>query len=246
MSTVLKDQAAAARLAIAESDRRSKNEAELAAIAAARNRAKTATELIAQAFSVRSTLADHAVVVPPLAAHRRKEAGDGRTGLRRAATQLTDPDRQLTGLLNGQSVQSALKQAEDLAKALTSSAQAAVEERRKALRPDGLDSPVPDIPGHASIVFKLRTAKARLEEAVIAVALSALPERLRRLEEAADTWRALRPILDAHIAALPPAIQRFFQAAATEAGAPWSLVTPEVRSWLDEPDRRDQYRVRLG
>lgn len=246
MTSVLKDQAAAARLAIAESDRRSKNQAELAAIAAARVRAKSAADLIAQALSVRESLAQHSVVPQRLPASRRKAAAEGRTALRRAATQLTDPDRQLTNLLNGQSVQGALKQAEDLAKALTSSAQAAVEERRKALLPGDLDRPVPDIPGQPGIVLRLRRAKTRLEEAVVAVPLSDLSERLQRLEEAAETWRTLRPTLDAEVAALPPAIQRFFQAAATEAGASWSLVTPEVRDWLDEPGRGEQYRVALG
>ena len=246
MNSVFKEKATALRLALSDWDQRSKNEAEVAAIAGARNRAVAAGDAIERNLSVRSALEARGVVVSGLPAPRRKDAGEGRTALRRVATQLADPDRPVTSLLNGSSVQSALKQAEDLSRVLASAAQAGVEQRRRTLRPDDLDAPVPDLPGQIPVSSKLRLAKARLEEPVVGVAVPDLLDRLQSLEAAADIWRRLRPELDAHVAGLPLAVQRFFQAAATDEGATWSLVTAEVRSWLDEPGRGEQYRVRLG
>ena len=243
-TTVLKDQAAATRLAIAELEERSREQAERTAIATALSRARNASDSIALALVVRQELSDAGAALSSISSSRRKDAAEGRTGLRRAATLLADPSRQLTALLNGQSVQNSLKHAEEVCRALESTLRAAVEAQRVALRPADLERPIPEVPGHSRTVFTLRRAKDLLIEPVQNVPLPLLPQRLTDLRDAATNWQQLRPQLDAEVEALAPALRLFVEAATSENGASWALVVDEVRNWLDE-GHGESYRVTL-
>jgi hypothetical protein len=253
--TMLKDQAAAARLAIAELEKRSQDEAEQTAIATAQSRAKLAGDVIAEAMNVSDELRGLGVKVSSLPQARLKDATDCRTTLRRTATAVANPDRSLTSLLNGPSTQKALKQGEDIARSFATTLVASVERYRATLRPSDLDRPVPNLQDHMSTVLALRGVKLQLEASTPTIGgmpmadmpsqLRSLPESCRLLRAAADTWLELRPSVDSRVAALPRPVQRFLEAAAREGGAEWSLITPEVRTWLDESDHGNPYKVCL-
>jgi hypothetical protein len=240
----LSSRASAALFRLAEAEQRAQDAAEVSAIENARARADRAGKVLAEAMSARTRLVEQGVAVAPLALPKRKEASDSRRALRTAAAAFSDPEIQLTNRLNGESVQKGLKRAESVGSALVRALNTAVESERVRLRPSGLDSPIPDVPGKESIVVKLTNLKRTLDAPVDNVTPDDLPQLLEKMRRAAETWTNLRPTLAAEIDRLPAAVQAFVHAAGTDDGAPWSLLTSEVRMWLDVEGRGEAYRVR--
>lgn len=240
----LQARATGALLRLAALDEKQQSDAETSAIENARSRAETTLTLLDESISAARVLSEMSVELIPLEPRRRKDAGDSRRALRTAASAFLDPDTPLTNRLNGQSVQGALKQADDVARAVLKGLNAAVNSERLRLLPADICEPIPDVPSKFAVYRRVRNAKERLETPVESRRASDLPVVLRQLHEYAATWAQLRPELQAAIAELPPEVRGFVEAASTDEGVPWSQLTRPVREWLDEGDHGETYRVR--
>lgn len=226
---------------LVEKDR---SEEETRAITTARDRATATTLRLRGLQDRRTALVSLGLSVAPLAPTRRKSAGDARTALRSAASALTKVGSDVTSRLNGPGVQNALKQGEELAAVLESALIASANAERLRLRPDGLDDALPNVPGKYSLNARLERLRHRLNVSVSSADLPTIQETIETIRQARSDWDQLRPGLDAAIGVLPLAVQRFLSAAHNDEGAPWALITDEVRAWLDEGDNARSLRMR--
>jgi hypothetical protein len=243
-TSTLQARATAALLRLSALDQKEQSAAETSAIETARSRAETSLTLLNECLTTSAQLADLSVHVVKLDARRRKEAGDSRRALRVAAAAFLDPDTPLTNRLNGASVQGALKQADDVARALVRALNASVDAERVRLRPSDIDDPVPDVPGNFAVYRRVKDAKAKLDQVVENRAVSELTSLVGQLRDSAAVWGQLRPQLYAAMSELPPEVRGFVEEASMEDGVPWARLTVAIRAWLDEGDHGDTYRVR--
>jgi hypothetical protein len=240
----LQTRAATALLRLAALDQKHQNDAETSAIENASSRAETILGSLNDAVAATGELVALKIPPIPLDKRKRKDAADSRRALRTAAAAFLDPDTPLTNRLNGDSVQGALKQAQEVAKAVEKNLNATVDAERLRLGPPDIAKPVPDVPNKFSVYRKVKEAQRVLETPVENRAVSDLVAVLRQLRESAGVWSQLRPELDAAIAELPSEVRRFVEAASCEDGVAWVALTPAVRNWLDEGDHGETYKVR--
>lgn len=237
----LADRATQALLALADQADRKKTEAERNAISTACNRAEALTARLTTCSDIETELVARGVAhsrpsIPPHAARSI-------TNLRRVATQATDPSQHLTERLRAGAVQDSLGSAEAIAKSLEQSLQKAGNAEQKRLRPEGLDQPLAAMPGSESLqvrISRIRSAWSRPFTGPI----EQLPAAVDSWRQHAADWDDIQRELSRRLADLPPEIRTFIEAAASDVGAPWSLVTAAVRDWLDTDARGDGYKVR--
>ncbi|MEU7800672.1 hypothetical protein AB0B10_15510 [Micromonospora arborensis] len=228
-------------LTLADRADRKRTEAELATIATACNRAETLTASLKDCTRIGEELSflDVEYSRPAISPSARNTIAN----LRRAATEASNPDRDLTERLRGGAVQDALKAAEVilslLERALT---RAAVEEQRRLI-PVDLDRPVPAMPGRESLHVRISRIRLSLSKAYNGTAQGA-PAAVERWRRDSTEWEEIRTEIDRILAEFPSEIKAFLEAATGGSGAPWSLVTPAVREWLDSDDNGEGYGVR--
>ena len=87
--------------------------------------------------------------------------------------------------------------------------------------------------------------QTRLQRKVENLAPGELAQRLQLLVDAAESWTAERPRLDEGLDRQHPEVRDFLRQAATEDGAPWSLLTPVVQRWLGDPENTASLRIVL-
>ena len=163
--------------------------------------------------------------------------------LRTTATVADDPGQSLTERLRGSAVQDALKAAENAAKSIEQALINAADTERLSLKPSDLDSPVAALPGSESIQPKILRLRTIFSDRFKRDPFASLPETVKRWHTAAAEWKTLREGLEMSVAQLHPEIKAFVEAAASENGAQWSLLTPQVREWLDTDDNGEGYKV---
>jgi hypothetical protein len=237
----LAERANQALLALADRADRKKTEAELAAITAACTRAEALTVRLVACTRIDAELASRGVSharpsVPPPAAKAIPN-------LRRTATQAADPGQDLTERLRGGAVQDALKAAATTAKHLEQALIRTAETERVRLTPDDLDRPIATMPGNESLQARIRKIQTSLSQPFTGPVdqVAAVVDRWRQY---AGEWEGVRGEVSRRLAELPLEIKAFVEAAASEGGAPWSMVTSEVREWLDADGHGDGYEVR--
>jgi hypothetical protein len=144
------------------------------------------------------------------------------------------------------SVNQALEAAEKFSRYLDSALNRSVEKKRQEILPDGIDKPVVRYPGTSFLVAaQLEKLQTQLQRKVENVAPGELPQRLQKLVDAAASWAAERPRLDEGLDRQHPEVRAFLRQAASEDGAPWSLFTPVVQRWLDDPENTANLRIVL-
>jgi hypothetical protein len=237
----LADRATQALLALADQADRKKTEVERNAISTACNRAEALTARLTTCSDIDAQLVARGVahIRPSIPPHAARSI----TNLRRVATQATDPSQDLTERLRTGAVQDSLGSAEIIAKNLEQSLQKAGNAEQKRLRPEGLDQPLATMPGSESLqvrISRIRSAWSRPFTGPI----EQLPAAVDGWRQHAADWEDIQRELTRRLADLPPEIKAFIGAAASDAGAPWSLVTAAVRDWLDTDGRGDGYGVR--
>ena len=84
-----------------------------------------------------------------------------------------------------------------------------------------------------------------LQRKVDGLAPGDLAQRLQELVDAAASWTTDRPRLDEGLDRQHPEVQEFLRQAATDEGAPWSLITPIVQTWLADPENTANLRIVL-
>lgn len=215
------------------------------------DRSKAARDRIEAALRYRSALrAEHLTVgaIPP---PDQAACGTARTTVRKVSSQLlSDPDKH-QGLLATPQVEKALAAAERGWKAVVGRANKALEDEQRRLRPADLAEAVPEVPGAALVVAKLKRHQQKLlgqialpVEHVVHLAPSQETRVLRELREAASEWARLHQELHAGLDEQSESVRSFIKAASGPAGAPLALLTPEVIDWLEEQDATDNFVIR--
>ncbi|WP_327023004.1 hypothetical protein [Micromonospora sp. NBC_01739] len=237
----LADRATQALLALADQADRKKTEAERNAISTACNRAEAVTARLTTCRDIDAELAVRGVahIRPSVPAQVARSI----TNLRRVATQATAPSQDLTERLRAGAVQDSLSSAETIAKNLEQSLQKAGNAEQKRLRPEGLDQPIAVMPGSESLQVRISRIRAAWSRPFTGP-IEQLPTAVDGWRQHAADWEDIQHELTRRLASLPPEIKTFIEAAASDAGAPWSLVTAAVREWLDTDGRGDGYGVR--
>jgi hypothetical protein len=227
-------------LALVEAASQQRSDDEKRAVAAACERAEKPTNALAEIARIAEelTVRGLTVVLPPFG------RGKHPANLRRTATQILNGEASddLANRLKGPAVQDALKAAESLVKSRENVLRSAAEAERTRLDADG-QRPIPSLPGRESLQTQAKNARAALAKRG--------PEAVADLPVAVDRWRRAAEDLKAAIAEteqavtdLPLDIRVFIEAAASENGADWTLLTPAVRAWLDTDSNGDGYWVR--
>jgi hypothetical protein len=237
----LANRANQALLALADRADRKKTEAELSVIAAVCNRAEALAASLAACTRIDAQLTSRDVGhVRPSAPRLVVKAIPN---LRRTATQAADPDQDLTERLRSGAVQDALKVAETTVKHLEDALIRAADAERVRLRPDDLDRPIATMPGHESLQARTRKIQMSLSQTFTGP-IDGVPAIVDRWRQHASDWGSVRDEVSRRLAELPAEIKAFVEAAASESGAPWSMVTPAVREWLDTDGHGEGYEVR--
>ncbi|MFG2056893.1 hypothetical protein ACGFI9_23015 [Micromonospora sp. NPDC048930] len=237
----LADRANQTLLALADRADRKKTEAELTAITVACNRAETLVASLKACLRIGEQISslDVEYVRPALSPAAAKAIPN----LRRAATEATNPDRELAERLRGGAVQEALKAAETTAAHLERALTRAAAEEQRRLAPADLGRPIPAMPGHESLQYRISRIKLSLSRPYNGTAQEA-PAAIEQWRRDSAAWEEVRAEIDRRLAELPSEIKAFVEAAAGDNGAPWSLVTPAVRLWLDRDGNGEGYGVR--
>jgi len=238
----LAQRAEAALLALTARAKQQKSEAELTAIAAARDRAEKAA---AAMQAIADTAAEFTKRdVPHTLPSLPPASGRSIANLRAAATRIRDADQNedLTGRLKGDAVQDALKAAENLAKNSEQALRRAAEAERLRLA-EGSDRSVTSLPGRESTQAQALRIQTALKQQA-GPNISDLPIAIDRWKTNAQAWQQVIRDLEQAVSELPAEIKAFVEAAATDSGAAWSLVTLAVRDWLDTNDNGDGYGMR--
>lgn len=219
---------------------RERSEAELNAISAACDRAEQLSQRLGMMRRVGAELDSLGVAftMPPPSATVTKAV----TRLRAAATRAADTSHGLTDRLRGSAVQEALKSGESLAKRAEHALLEAAEVERHRIKPRDLDDPVPTMPGHESRQVRANRIRDSLSKRFNG-SVEGIPEVIECWRREAVEWAGISETARAAVAELPVEIKTFVEAAATPDGAPWSMVTPAVRDWLDGNGRGDGYGV---
>ena len=121
-----------------------------------------------------------------------------------------------------------------------------MEKKRQEILPADIDKPVIHYPGVSyTLVAQLERLQTQLQRKVENLAPGDLAQRLQALVGAAESWTAERPRLDEGLDRQHPEVRDFLRQAATEDGAPWSLLTPVVQRWLGDPENTASLRIVL-
>lgn len=219
-----------------------------AVVEAARTRANRSRQALNQVIRVTPGLVERGELTPPvLSATVRGDVVKARTALRTTASSIVGAEvGEIASRIGSQSVHHALEVGEKLVRSMTADLNKLVEKRRQALLPTGIDQPIVTYPGVSLLlVTKLQGAQRRLGMKVDSLNPDQLEQRLDEILRDAGIWAQDRPLLDRGLEDQHPDIKEFLRQATTEAGAPWSLVTPTVSDWLSNPENTSSLRIVL-
>lgn len=214
-------------------------------------RSNSTIQRLGNAGSLQRTLQDERVRVFAVGPRHSEPAKKARTVIRATATKLEQPDLEdeaVIRILDGTAFQDALKASEDFVDQLARLLTKALDEERAALLPDGIEEPLPQIPGAARTLTRMTNHKQRLTSVPSAGSLSdqdlemILKGRSERATAAAE-WPTLYSELIEQMEQQHPEVQAFLRAVASQNGAQLELLTDKVRSHLKENEILDCYRI---
>ena len=225
-----------------EADRQARLEIENA-----RQRASNSRQALKDALDAIPVLAESGVTAPPIPGQTLSDLAAARRTLRTAATTIVGaPVDVIASRVRSSSVNQALEAAEKTRRYLDSALNRSVEKKRQEILPAGIDKPVIHYPGASyTLVAQLERLQTQLQRKVENLAPGELAQRLQLLVGAAESWTAERPRLDEGLDRQHPEVRDFLRQAATEDGAPWSLLTPVVQQWLGDPENTASLRIVL-
>jgi len=185
----------------------------------------------------------------PIAAAIKK----AQTSFRRIATELKKEDSSEQDLIQvlarpafNEAVQSTPRIQSDIKKAMEKT----IAEHRSAILPDSLSEQVPDAPGKAAAVGRLRRCRDRLNANVVVnvdrkdPGFQELESILGEIQRDIETWEQELPVVLEAFAQQSPELQAFIAAVATPLGAPLDMITPELLATLRDIETISLYRVR--
>lgn len=216
-------------------------------IQTARAQAKQGREALQSAMAARARLEAAGVSRPSLPRTRAESVVKSRRNLRATATNITGVETgEMAKKVSTASVHEALRAAEETARWLVTEMNRAVDKERLELLPEKITERVIRYPGvQYSVIVGLERRQKLLQTPVSGVAASDLPKKMEDIREAVAYWNANRPLLDQAQQAQHADVKRFLDAAASEEGASWALITDVVRSWIASDENADSLRIHL-
>ena len=224
-----------------ESDQQARLEIERA-----RLRASNSREALENALDVIPVLAESGVH-PVIPASPTIDLAGARRALRATATSVVGaPVGEIASRVGSNSVNNALENADRFTRNLVSALNRSVEKRRQEILPPEIDQPIIAFPGASEVVAaRLRRLQTLLQRKVDGLPPAELAQRLENIVSATASWTTDRPQLKEGLDRQHPDVQEFLRQAATDEGAPWSLITPTVHAWLADPENTANLRVVL-
>jgi hypothetical protein len=209
--------------------------------------AKQGREALQSAIAALARLETAGVSRPSLPRARVESIGKSRRNLRATATNITGVEtREMAKKVSTASVHDALRTAEDTARSLVTEMNRAVDKKRLELLPENITDRVIRYPGvQYSVIVGLERRQQLLQTPVSGVAASDLPKKIEDIREAVDYWKANRPLLDQAQRSQHADVKRFLDAAASEEGASWALITDVVRNWIASDENAESLRIHL-
>jgi len=212
----------------------------------ARIRASSSREALEDALGVIPVLME-SDVNPVIPTSPAIDLPGARRALRTTATSVVGvPVGEIASRVRSQSVNSALEAADKFTRNLVSALNRSVEKKRQEVLPPGINQPIIAYTvASEALALKLRKLQTVLQRKVENLPPGDLAQRLNEIISATASWTADRPRLDEGLDRQHPEVQEFLRQAATEEGAPWSLLTPVVQAWLAEPQNSANLRIVL-
>ena len=214
----------------------------------ARQRARAGREALQSLLVALPQLENAGVAKPKLTAAKGKDAAKARQTLKATATNIVGKDiDEIASRVSTPTIDGYLSLAESLHRGLLAEVNRAVDRRRMELLPERIGDPIVSIPGVPySNILALKRVQAKLQEPIAGLeSVDVVVRRLEEIQSATAEWNEKRPLLDQATQTQPAQVKNFIAAAATEDGAPWDLVTDEVRDWLAIEDHADSIRIHL-
>lgn len=176
-----------------------------------------------------------------------QEVARARMALRTAATSMVgaQPD-EVASRVGSQSVDTALTTAQRLAKSVLAGLARSVERWRQDILPSEIGERIVAYPGTSDLlVVRLRNIQCRLQQKVESLDAEQLTRRVLQIKSDTAAWAQEWPKLDTGLQGRHPDVQMFLRQAATDEGASWTLITPAVTDWLEDPENTVGLRVVL-
>ena len=217
------------------------------------SRAESATVQFESLASFREEFGPHGMQVPeiskPIAAAIKK----AQTSLRRIATDLKKEDSSEQDLIQvmarrvfNETIQAIPRIQSDIKKALEKT----ITEHRSGILPASLSEQVPDAPGKAAVVGRLRRCRDRLNANVVVnvdrndPGFQDLESILGEIQRDIETWEQELPVVLEAFAQQSPELQAFIAAVGAPDGAVLEMITPALLETLRDNQTIGLYRVR--
>lgn len=201
------------------------------------SRARRAWDVLAEVVQAAPALKERGVRLPVVPNPPSIDVAKAKSTLRKTAESIVGTELSTTvERIKVQSVNQALEAGEKIARTVVVDLNGAVDARRVELLPHGIDRPVVSYPGvEDSLVVGLRNVQRSLRFKVESLRVRDLVPHLDGVLRDVERWERERPRLDAALADHHPEVKEFLRRAATDEGAPWHLITPQVQQWLADP-----------
>jgi hypothetical protein len=231
-----------AQLQAQEADLHARTEVEKTRVRASRSR-----EVLSEELRVIPILAEHGVASPVVPDSILPELTKARRSLRSTANAIVGSQvSEIASRIRSPAANAALDSAEKLVRLLLVGLNRGVEQKRQDIQPDGIDQPIVIYPGASdALAVRLKRIQFRLQQKVDGLSPDELEQRFTDIISDVESWAEDRPKLDATLERQNPQVKEFLRQAATDDGAPWSLITPVVQTWLSDPENTVNLKVVL-
>ncbi|MGW5054358.1 hypothetical protein [Actinokineospora sp. NPDC004072] len=208
-------------------------------------RARTAREALIAAVGVKQALLDRGISLAPLPEAEVSKVAAAKRNLRTVATGVVGQNsKDISRRISSKPADEALSTAESTAARISRQLAAAVDQKRVELLPEGIEATIASYPGVSeSLVVGLKSVQRRLTRKVVPNEIASLPAQYDEILADVERWRRDHPRLAEELANHHPEIREFIRRAASEAGAPWDLITPRVQQWLANPENSSSLKV---
>jgi len=175
------------------------------------------------------------------------------TSFRRIATNLKKDDwidQDLIKVMAQPAFNDALQAISRLQSDMKKAIEKTITEHRSGILPPSLSEDIPDAPGKAAVVGRLKLCRDRLNAIVVINVdradpnFQALESILKKIQQDISSWEQQLPLVLEAFAQQSPELQAFITAVAAPEGAPLEMITPELLEKLRDNETISEYRVR--